>query len=347
MVVPVVPVAHLLTTPLDDSGAATGDWSRFGGAACAPDLVRNHPGTARQILFRLGDVRLAGRSARLEAALTVHPPAQVLWTGILDGLGYQQNREPMVALADLLPLADLEAAILASPSDSRIDTARALLLGTAGFLPLSPTEAGLAHLNPAAVARCEVAWERFGGPWRDSTMAPTAWTRARVRPVNHPAARLVVGAALVTNALAHGGLVAALLDPIRSRAVVAADRPGQLPDLAEHLRTLSSTDETPGIGMDRASAILASSLLPFALALAQQTSDSALLDGAALVWERMSGPASNAVTRRALGQVAGDERLTGLGARGQQGLIHLDQTLCAPRRCRECPIAHAAVSLGD
>ena len=125
------------------------------------------------------------------------------------------------------------------------------------------------------------------------------------------------------------------------------DQPGQLPDLAEHLRALSSTDETPGIGLDRASAILASSLLPFALALAQQTSDPVLLDGAALVWERMAGPASNAVTRRALGQVAGEERLSGLGARGQQGLIHLDQTLCAPRRCRECPIAHAAVSYGE
>ena len=347
VVVPVVAVAGLLTTPLDYGGTATGDWSRFGGAACAPDLVRDQPAIARQVLFRLGDVRLAARSARLEAELTARPPAHVLWAGIMDGLGYQQNREPMAELAELLPLAELEAAILASPPDSRHDTARGLLLGAAGFLPLSPTEAGLAHLDPAAIARCEAAWERSGGPWQGSTMAPTAWTRARVRPANHPSARLVAVAALVTNTLGHGGLVAALLDPIRSRAAAVTDQPGQLADLGEHLRDLSSTDETPGIGLDRASAILASSLLPFALALAQQTSDPVLLDGAALVWERLAGPASNAVTRRAIGQVAGDERLSGLGARGQQGLIHLDQTLCAPRRCRECPIAHAAVSYGD
>jgi len=344
VVVPVVAVGALLTVPLDDGGVATGDWSRFGGAACAPDLVRDRPATARQVLFRLGDVRLAGRSAQLEAQLTIEPPAQVLYARIMDGFGYQQNREPMLALAELLPLADLEAAILAGPADGRHDTARALLLGAAGFLPLSPTEASLAHLDPTAVARCEAAWERFGGPWRHSAMAPTAWTRARVRPANHPAARLVAGAALVTNALRHGGLVPALLDPIRSRAAIAADQPGSLPDLAEYLRELSSTDHTSGMGLDRASAILASALLPFALALAQQTSDTVLLDGAALVWERLAGPASNAVTRRAIGQVAGEERLTGLGARGQQGLIHLDQTLCAPRRCRECPIAHAAVS---
>ncbi len=346
-IVPVVAVGSLLTTPLDSGGVATDDWSRFGGAACAPDLVRDQPATARQVLFRLGDVRLAGRSARLEAQLTAQSPAQVLYTGIMDGLGYQRNREPMVALAELLPLADLEAAILAGPDDGRHDTARALLLGVAGFLPLSPTEASLAHLDPDAVARCEAAWERFGGPWRPSAMSPTAWTRARVRPANHPAARLVAGAALVTNALSNGGLVAALLDPIRSRAAIAADQPGHLPDLAGHLRELSGTDQTPGIGLDRAGAVLASALLPFALALAQQTSDTVLLDGAALIWERLAGPAGNAVTRRAIGQVAGAERLTGLGARGQQGLIHLDQTLCAPRRCRECPIAHAAVSLSE
>jgi hypothetical protein len=32
-----------------------------------------------------------------------------------------------------------------------------------------------------------------------------------------------------------------------------------------------------------------------------------------------------------------------LGARLQQGLIHLDQSLCAPRRCFECPIAAVVV----
>ena len=345
IVVPVVAVAALLTTPLDDRGVATGDWSRFGGAACAPDLVRDEPAIARQVLFRLGDVRLAGRSARLEAQLTAQPPAQVLYASILDGLGYQQNREPMAALAELVPLTDLEAAILATAPDDRHDTARGILLGAAGFLPLSPTEAGLAHLDPAAVGQAEVAWRRFGSPWRDTALPPTAWTRARVRPANHPAARLVAGAALIANAIPHGGLVAALTEPIRSRAAIAADQPGRVPDLAEHLRSLSGTDATPGLGLDRAGAIIASALLPFALALAQQSGDTVLLDGAALVWERLAGPAGNAVTRRAAGQVAGEERLTGLGARGQQGLIHLDQTLCAPRRCRECPIAHSAVAV--
>ena len=32
------------------------------------------------------------------------------------------------------------------------------------------------------------------------------------------------------------------------------------------------------------------------------------------------------------------------GSRLQQGLIHLDQALCAPRRCYECPIAAIVVN---
>ncbi|HEV2527358.1 MAG TPA: DUF2851 family protein [Thermomicrobiales bacterium] len=344
MVVPVAAIGHLLTEPLDADATATSDWSRFGGEACAPDLVRDHPAIARQVLYRLGDTRLAARAARLEARLTEDAPGHVLYATLLDGLGYGQNRVPMADLAATLPLADLEAALLATAPSDRLATARALLLGTAGFLPLAPTDAALAHLTPAAVAEVEAHWQRAGAPWRHTALAPTAWQRARVRPANHPAARLVAGAALVTAALDRGGLVAALLEPLRGRALAVADEPGRLPDLVEHLRVLSTSTDAPGIGTDRAAAIVASGLLPFALALAAQNDDYGLMDGAALVWERLPWADSNEVTRRALGQVAGSARLTGLGTRGQQGLIHLDQTLCGPRRCRECPIAHASVA---
>ena len=344
VVVPVVAVGDLLREPLTDNGATTIDWSRFGGEACAPDLARTQPGTVRQILARLGDVRMTGRSARLEGRLTAETPAQVLYATILDGLGYHQNREPMAQLADALPFADLEAALLSRPGPARPAVARGLLLGIGGFLPLSPTDAMLARLSPEAVRAAEEAWQAIGVPWQDGALPATAWTRARVRPNNHPALRLVHAAAFVANGLREGGLVAALLEPLRTRAVTTTEQPGRLPDMVEHLRRLSATADVPGVGTDRASAMLASGVLPFALALAEQTGDHALTDGAAAVWERLSGPATNDVTRRALRQVAGDARLTGLGARGSQGLIHLDQTLCAPRRCRECPVAHAAAA---
>ena len=344
VVVPVVAIGTLLRELLTSDGVSTVDWSRFGGDACAPDLVRTQPTLVRQILARLGDARMTGRAARLEGRLTAETPAQVLYATILDGLGYHQNREPMAQVADILPFADLEAAPLTRPDSARLTIARGLLLGVGGFLPLSPTDAMLARLSPEAVAAAEAAWQSAGAAWHARALPPTAWVRARVRPNNHPALRLVHAAALIANSLRDGGIVPAVLEPLRTRAATTADQPGRVPDMVEHLRRLSASADAPGMGADRASAILASGVLPFALALAEHTGDHALTDGAAAVWERLSGPATNDITRRALRQVAGDARLTNLGARGLQGLIHLDQTLCAPRRCRECPIAHAAAA---
>ncbi|MGI8476267.1 MAG: hypothetical protein ACR2OO_07860 [Thermomicrobiales bacterium] len=203
----------------------------------------------------------------------------------------------------------------------------------AGFLPLSPSDASLARLPPGDVARAERFWGTHGGAWRGSVMSPLEWNRARVRPANHPIARLSAGAALIANARA--GLLPQVLTIVRDcRDSVAA------------LRTLTAADGRPGVGDDRAQAILASGIVPFALALAEQNGDTQLHDATSQLWERLPGAAANEATRRALRQVAGEGRLRGLGGRGQQGLIHLDQTLCAPRRCFECPIAAAVLGGG-
>jgi hypothetical protein len=90
--------------------------------------------------------------------------------------------------------------------------------------------------------------------------------------------------------------------------------------------------------------LLTNAVVPFALALAEQTGDAALLEAAARAWERLPAAEPNDVTRRAERQVAGQARLGKLGGRGLQGLIQLDSTLCAPRRCYECPVARAVVA---
>lgn len=330
-----VPVVHidadlLATLPTVDPLAT--DWSRFGGRVCAADLAVRDPAPLRAALFALGDRRLTARAARLEARLTGDPPGQTLWREFLDGLGFSANREPMRLLAAALPLATLESVVApASPAD-RLDLARALLFGVAGFLPFAPTETDIAGLTPADRERVEDQWRRRGQTWRASILPPTAWSRARVRPANHPVARLAAAAAIVARAQPQGGLLAALLDPLRR---------GNDPTLA--LMDLAAPAASPGIGRDRATDIVASGLLPFALALAAQTDDDALAEAAARCWEVLPAGGDNAVTRRANIQVAGGRNLGPLGARGTQGLIHLDAQYCAPRRCYECPVAHAVV----
>ncbi|MDP9356845.1 MAG: DUF2851 family protein, partial [Chloroflexota bacterium] len=329
-IVPVLALAPYLSEPLAPTPAAA-DWSRFGGEACAPDLTRRDPKAVRDILCRLGDARLAQKAARLEARLTELPPGEVLYAELWDGLGFSANREPMRALAALLPLAALEAALATVPAGQRLALARGLLFGAGGFLPLTPADAAFARLTPAEVAAAEACWGRHGGPWHERTLTPSAWSRARVRPANHPAARLGAGAALLAGAQA--GLVAALLAPVREGS-----------DLVRAVRDLTAVADHPTLGVDRAATLVANALLPFALAFAEHTGDTRLSDAASAAWETLPAAGANEVTRRATRQVAGEVRLGLLGERGQQGLIHLDAAYCAPRRCYGCPVTHRVLA---
>lgn len=329
----VLPVIMLDNSVLDTHGMVPGvDWSRFGGASCAEELAHHHPTSVREILWELGDRRLAAKSARFEARLTGSPPSEVLYQDLWDGLGYSANRAPMRALAERLPLASLEATLALVPSAKRLRLAQGLLFGVAGFLPMAPADQALANLDGKAAGEIERLWQDHGGPWRDATIPPTTWTRAGVRPANHPVWRLVSGAALVATP---EGFVASMLDPFRSQL-----------DAVEHLQQLSCVDGATTLGNERAVGLIGNVLIPFALALAEHTFDTDLSAAASGAWERLRNAESNAITRRAQRQVAGEARLTGLGFRGQQGLIHLDQTLCAPRRCYECPVAAAVLTDG-
>lgn len=310
------------------------DWSRVGGTCCAERLARIDPRTLRETLFRLGDIRLAARSARLESLLPTEPPAEILWAEVLDGLGYSANRQPMRTLAQFVRLSALEDLLQTAPATERIDMARGVLLGAAGFLPLSPLEAHIARLSEKDVSTLEQAWYDRGEPWRSYALSPTTWQRARVRPANHPVQRLLTAASIVTAASLHAGFHTSMLETLQSAAGPVAA-----------LRALAASHDGPGVGEDRALDMVASGLIPFALALAAHSGDASLADAASRHWERLPSAAPNAISRRAARQVAGSAPLGKIGARGAQGLLHLDTTLCQPRRCFECPIAAAELTV--
>ena len=331
----VVPVAEI--GPIDRFDIpefAAWDWTSVGGATCAPHLATTRPAALRETLFRLGDIRLAARSARIEGRLATESPGQVLWDELLDGLGFSANREPMRSLARAVPLTSLEEVVLATAANSRLDLARGALLGAAGFLPLSPSEAHFGTLTHHDVSELETQWASRGAPWRANSLPSDAWNLTRVRPANHPVPRLLAAASILTRASFGGGLLSTILEIMLEHA-----------DPIKPLRALSAHEGSPGIGSQRAVDIIASGIIPLALALAAHSGDRTLADAASRHWERLPAPAGNAITRRALQQVAGGAPLGPIGARGAQGLLHLDTTHCQPRRCFECPVATLELSV--
>jgi hypothetical protein len=333
-IVPVAEMGPISSLAVPDFAAW--DWDRVGGHSCAEQTAATRPDVLRAELLRLGDVRLAARTARIEARLATEPPAEIMWGELLDGLGFAANREPMRALAQAVPIESLTSLLLATVTPARLALARGVLLGAAGFLPLSPSEAHLGRLAVADVMALEEAWQGRGAPWRPrgERVSATAWNRARVRPANHPVPRILAAANVAATASGKGGLLTTILDLMRGAA-----------DPIRALRDLTRSEDSPGIGADRAVDILASGVIPLALAYAAHSGDQALADAVSRHWERLPAPAASAVSRRAARQVAGATRLPGIGARGAQGLLHLDTALCQPRRCFECPIAALELSV--
>ena len=302
------------------------DWSKVGGDVCAPELAETNPIAIVRAMQQLGDQRLAAKSASFEAELVSRPPAEVLWRAMLEALGYSENREPMRRLSRIVSIGGLERLLV--PSDEPFLLAATVLLGVGGFLPLSAVEADIAGIEPNLVSNIERAWLSLARPITE-LMSPGEWKTARVRPANHPVARLLVASAFLAE---HPeGLTGALLESVRHA------------DLAPAFLIEIAAKHGASLGIDRATVIIANAILPFALAMSEHANDPELGEGAMRLWDTLPASAHNRVTRTAQMQVGGSIALKGLGERGMQGLIHLNRALCTPRRCYECPVAALVV----
>ncbi|HEV2127195.1 MAG TPA: DUF2851 family protein [Thermomicrobiales bacterium] len=302
----------------------------MGGDVCAARLVREQPDRIRSLLRDLSDTRFGQRVLRFESELSLMPPTAALTSALFEAFGYSRNREQMLRLARAVDWTSFAPRLHRLDRDSRTRLTLAALLGLSGWMPLRPSHASIAHLAPSEVTRLETIWEAEHASWAHAALTGTIWDIARVRPANHPVAHVATLAVLLGG---HGTeLVPVLLNAIRDK----------LP-LEEILLQIVSGTSAPPLGADRAIAIAASAVLPFAVAYARLYGDDALEDDALRAWGALPAGSPSQSARRARQQVAGDVRITGFRERGAQGLLWLDRHYCGPRRCYECPIARAVV----
>jgi len=298
-------------------------WSTLGHSVCAEEVARQEPARLRAAILSLGDQRFSARVARFEGELTVDPLSTVLLRSLFDAFGYSQNREPMQALFALSVESGFVPRLQADAGRWSIPAVTGMLLGAAGFLPLSPAEAHTAGIDAGEVGSIERAWLEHGP---GNALPATAWTRSRTRPANHPAVRLVQLARL---------LFATRGDP--SLHLLRSVREGG--DVAAELRTLTGDASRPGLGTGRAIAVAASVVLPVTMAHGHHLGDAELEDATSHAWAALPRSEWSRPARRALEQAVGEAPLGKLGERAIQGLLHLDRSLCTPRRCFECPVA--------
>lgn len=104
------------------------------------------------LLDGTGDSRFLGNSDAFRRLIQEEDPEQVLYSSLMEALGYSQNMAPFLELAHRVPYSLLERKTRASPAGYRREVILEVLLTAAGFLPTCPEGRILEYPAPGLAA---------------------------------------------------------------------------------------------------------------------------------------------------------------------------------------------------
>ena len=296
-------------------------------------ILRSHgyrrPSSVLQIgrtLDRAGDARFLSKSLFFSALMESGSPDQVVYSALMEALGYSRNRHPFFELAYSLTYSDLLKTVRAVPLSERSKRLKEALFREAG-LP--------------------------GGPGADMGRR-YSWTLSGVRPSNHPAKR-IAGFSLVLERLMsmqdgrteYDGR--SLTRTVLGLAGAQDNADAAIRALEKALMGLSADgDVAPAgpttpvpIGKGRARDMLVNAVLPFLFALASADKDDTLTSRSIALFRHCPKLQENELTREAWSALfeglkcvddpGGRVRHQIVnGARRQQGLLHLRKLATSP-----------------
>lgn len=323
--IPTLELRSYLPGPLETyrGSARAMDFKLDGTSACLPTLAGGRQDLVRRALRAKGWERFVAKQLVFTQSLVVLPAGEVLYRGLLDGLGLTRNRDGMALIGERLPNVTLEAIRLQLGQDGVV----AALLGVAGMLPLAPAHQKLADVPPNRVEALERHFEALSSRYGFEPLPATVWTLNRVRPLNHPARRLASLAALLVRS-GELGLLGSMLSMTEDAGT----------DWAAWLGSAQ-----PAIGATRIYQIIVNVLAPFLAAYAEVMQDAELMDRAGEIWEQLPGRVEDSRARSTVRQIAGKQRFPIRLAIEEQGLHQIARFGCSELRCFECPIAALAV----
>lgn len=254
-------------------------------------------------LGEAGDRRFLARSSGYQVALRGGSPDDVMWSAVLEGLGYSRNRRGFRQLASRIPWSALAAA--------------------PGAATVSPAELERLLLQAAGLAGHQAPGTRQGSvcPAVDPpTGTRPVWARSAGRPRNHPLRRISAAACLAHRWLPIGGPIAAL-----ESAAMAA---GSCRDLHRALIVPGSAEEAGSLGPGRAAAIVVSAILPCLHANAVETGRWHVAERCMALFRTHPRLPANGVEREARRLLVRVGRpAVARTARDQQGLMYLYRSL--------------------
>lgn len=368
-----IPTLVLRPAPIDAQSAAVNARHSSDECRCHAMAFAASARRLRQVLHRLGRERIERRVRTFEARLnellreehwrvregeawygTSFPGGtfwsthelsataawdQLLYEGLMEGMGYAKNKRPFSALAQHVPLH-----MLRPRADQEPDRLMALLFGAAGLLP--STRGMKERACREYVLRLRKMWNEMRALFRSPLLHEGDWLFFRLRPANFPTARLAAMGHLLPLLLRNNGLQR-ILGIFRTAGVAPRKRRERLQQLlafvpdpfwSAHLHFRGSgPGPSIALGPDRIDAIIFNTFVPAALLYARLLGDRAMRMHARALARALPAPPRNSVIRFVDRNVLRGEAVID-SAVTHHGGIELYRTFCERRRCGECPI---------
>jgi hypothetical protein len=303
----------------------------------------------KSVFDQLGQERLIANKEAMRALRVSVDFEQLLYGGIMDALGFSQNRESFRELAQRVPIAQLMG-----KSNEAI---QAILLGVAGLLP---SQSSLPHPSEAEtpfVSRLESLWASSAQYENSNRMSADVWRFGNTRPPNFPTRRIAAMAMLISSRT--DSLMAEFVSHIEAAATT--NKRGlqrirrelcellMLPAIgywASHSRFGKGIAKkgTVFIGKDRASEIIINKLLPLALVWAEESQSSKLSDAVQKLYDHHPKIEGDTTTKKIAAQIFTKQQpiqSISPSAKKQQGAIYLHKNFCSSQLCELCPILNS------
>jgi hypothetical protein len=264
---------------------------------------------------------------------------QLLFEGVMEGMGYAKNQQPFLALARTLTLKRLRVFGLEDTN-----TMLALLLGTAGLLPSPRTIADEECRRYLLSLRRR--WRKLRPYMKIPLLHEGDWLFFRLRPANFPTARLAAMAFLLRQMFTPDSMEtvqAIIMSPAsvaqRTRALtmLLAVRPDDF--WGRHLLFAGASGQGVAIGRSRSLDIITNTLIPLTLLHARTYPGTTAEERIRELYAGLPAPSPNTVTRIVQRDLLG-RRFRLHTALLRQGALQLYRFYCLPRRCLHCVIGY-------
>lgn len=262
-------------------------------------------------LEEAGEARFKIKAGRFLGDICYFGEEETIYQGVMEALGYSQNKEPFLALARSVP-SELFRTISGLPSKEMRYHVQRLFLW-ASFLE----------------SDCEEPEEaqKYG----IIQLKPGAWELSRIRPDNHPLTRISGVSSLITTAYRQ-------YEGLEQYLVKILDQPDKgFSDLVQRLCVREDSGKTL-IGTSRAREIALNVVLPFAFARTEISGDKQSSDLILNMFKSAAKTGENHITNQMQEQF-GLSRTSLKTACQQQGLLHFYKDKCQDLRCAGCSIA--------